>query len=346
MEKLESDNIQPMGSNKISLKNLFLTTAFAVQSAGKQIFRHRDLKNFTYIERNSFLTMKGILNAYYPNVNLRSEYESAIFTRHEHDVSKISAEHLPREFVTKIMGSIENTNDEIIEIDENTEIEIWLDPLDGSNDFIEQMMHFVSTQACVVLNGRPIMGFIFFPFHFANRTEVEHAYNVDNIRYTSPAILTSSCLQLSWSGHGETTAYHGSVFAHNDFKDLRANENNKLITVSRSSPPDLKSLVETSLVSRNPSYNISFATYGGVGYKMLTIMSQKSDAYVHSGSINRWDICAGDAIIRAKTSGNSYIKSFSGNPLTYAKSDSGLISDGFVASLDPEFTLSSSNDQK
>ena len=238
-----------------------------------------------------------------------------------------------------VLSSLENTNDEVLDLNEDSDIEIWLDPLDGSNDFIEKMMHFVSTQACVVVNGRPIMGFIFFPFHFANRTEVEHAYNIENIRNTSPTILTSSCLQVSWSGHGETTHHYTTVFAHNDFKEHVSSDNSKLITVSRSSPPDLKSLIETSLKGQNENVEVTFATYGGVGYKMLTVLSEKSDAYVHSGSINRWDICAGDAIIRAKTSGNSFIKSFSGNPISYSNSDAGLIPDGIVASLDPEFSI-------
>ena len=104
IEKLDSDFMKPLGPDKISLKNLFVTTAFAVQSAGKQIFRHRDLTNFTYIERNSFLTMKGILASHFPQVALRSEYENGDFSKHEDDVSRMSSEHLPKEFVSKLQG--------------------------------------------------------------------------------------------------------------------------------------------------------------------------------------------------------------------------------------------------
>jgi len=337
-------NVQPSPESdplkEISLRQLFLTMAFSVQAAGKRIWSNRDNKNFTFIERNSYMTMKTIIGKHFPNINIRSEYENESMDNFQEIGMPENWGKIPDEMARSLLSQLDDSSDTLIPIDSN--ITIWIDPLDGSKDFIEQLIHFVSTQACVAINGKPIMGFIYFPFHYTNHTDPSHEinYSSDNLRFTAPAIMTSNSLQFSWLDRGKSK--HGDMddmFTHDDFHYLKASKYNRLIAVSRSSPPDLTNLIATSVKAVNPDLNVTFAAYGCVGYKLTSVFSQKSYAYVHTGPINRWDICAGDAIIKAHMPNHAGIKSFQGRSITYGKDVSAIFDGGIMASLDDTFSL-------
>ena len=65
----------------------------------------------------------------------------------------------------------------------------------------------------------------------------------------------------------------------------------------------------------------------GAGYKTLQVIKGEADAYVHVTRIKKWDICAGNAILRSvggqltTLSGGEVDYSMSGDP----KNDAGLL---------------------
>ena len=63
---------------------------------------------------------------------------------------------------------------------------------------------------------------------------------------------------------------------------------------------------------------------------MLRVINGTVDAYVHTTRINKWDVCAGNAILNAV---GGKMTMLSGQTLDYSKADSPSNSDGLLATL-------------
>uniref|UniRef100_A0AC35G2U3 Uncharacterized protein n=1 Tax=Panagrolaimus sp. PS1159 TaxID=55785 RepID=A0AC35G2U3_9BILA len=109
---------------------------------------------------------------------------------------------------------------------------IWIDPLDATQEFTEGLTQYVTTMACITIDGRPVFGAIYRPF-FDETSKLSHAGKVQE-------------------------------------------------------------LVNTALKGQ---YTVEPA--GGSGYKTLRLINSTAEYYIHSTAIKKWDLCAGDAIIRA-----------------------------------------------
>ena len=69
---------------------------------------------------------------------------------------------------------------------------------------------------------------------------------------------------------------------------------------------------------------------GGAGYKVLSLFSNIADAYIHKTLIKKWDICAGDAILR---SFGGKMTTLLGNEIPYGERSAVKNSDGLLATL-------------
>lgn len=67
-----------------------------------------------------------------------------------------------------------------------------------------------------------------------------------------------------------------------------------VIAVSRSHAGDVKNISKTVFGD-----NSSLLIAAGAGYKVLQIVSNNATAYLHTTKIKKWDICAGNAILKA-----------------------------------------------
>lgn len=67
-----------------------------------------------------------------------------------------------------------------------------------------------------------------------------------------------------------------------------------------------------------------------LGYKVLQVISENVDAYVHVTQIKKWDICAGDALLRAVGGRMTTLK---GDTISYSAEDDVKNEDGLVATL-------------
>jgi len=176
---------------------------------------------------------------------------------------------------------------------------IWVDPLDATQEFTEGLTDYVTVMACVTLDGRPHFGAIYRPFF--NETV------------------------FGMVGYG--------LMDHQGHRILPkpADEIAKRIVVSRSHAGQVKELVERSFP--NGEYVVEPA--GGSGYKSLRLINGSAEIYIHTTAIKKWDLCAGDAIIRAV--GGSLID-LDGRALDYRVDGEPLHKGGILAALRSPYT--------
>ncbi len=53
---------------------------------------------------------------------------------------------------------------------------------------------------------------------------------------------------------------------------------------------------------------------GGAGYKLIQLLEGGAEAYLHPGSIRKWDVCAGEALVRA---GGGRVSQWAGKDIDY-----------------------------
>ena len=66
------------------------------------------------------------------------------------------------------------------------------------------------------------------------------------------------------------------------------------------------------------------------GYKTLQVIKGVNDAYVHTTAIKKWDICAGNAILRAT---NGDMTTLKGDTIDYHATGNPKNEDGLLAAL-------------
>ncbi|XP_064486627.1 Golgi-resident adenosine 3',5'-bisphosphate 3'-phosphatase-like [Ornithodoros turicata] len=138
-------------------------------------------------------------------------------------------------------------------------VTVWIDPLDATQEYTENLLNYVTTMVCVAVDGQPVIGVIHKPF--MNETA------------------------WAWVGHQISS----TLKTHSEAK-----REHPVIIVSRSHAGTVQTMAREVL---GPSAEIIPA--GGAGYKALEVASGKVDAYIHTTLIKKWDICAGNAVLNA-----------------------------------------------
>ncbi|XP_030760522.1 putative inositol monophosphatase 3 [Sitophilus oryzae] len=172
----------------------------------------------------------------------------------------------------------------------SNDVTIWIDPLDATHEYTEKLFKYVTTMVCIAVKGEPIIGIIHNPFE--NTT--------------------------SWAMVGGGTS--------DDLKNPKpVMEDGKVkFIISRSH----RGTVEQALEKNFKNYEVVIAA--GAGYKVLKVAKGEVDAYIHITAIKKWDICAGNAILRAL---GGQMTTKDGQLLTYLDDTDVVNKDGLIATL-------------
>ncbi|XP_058814068.1 putative inositol monophosphatase 3 isoform X2 [Topomyia yanbarensis] len=153
----------------------------------------------------------------------------------------------------------ENSNvpDDIVDINDVT---VWIDPLDATQEYTENLIQYVTTMVCVAIKGIPAIGVIHSPF---TRKTV-------------------------WAWVDKAISEPMDLLKRDE--DVK----HPVIIVSRSHSGEVKNIAKEVFGA-----NSHIIPAGGAGYKVLQVLYNNATAYIHSTAIKKWDICAGSAILAA-----------------------------------------------
>ncbi|RXM32410.1 Inositol monophosphatase 3 [Acipenser ruthenus] len=229
------------------------------------LFSHRKMFNLI---RNTF-----------PNLQVNSE---------EHDDASV---HETSVWNHVIPEDIRNTISESREVPTES-ITVWIDPLDATQEYTEDLRQYVTTMVCVAVDGVPVIGVIHKPFS----------------AYTAWALVDGG------SNIKARTSY---------------NEKSPQIIVSRSHAGKVKAFAQKAFGN-----DTVIIPAGGAGYKVLSLLDipdekhEKADVYIHVTYIKKWDICAGNALLKAL---GGHMTTLKGEEIDYAGSEAS--EGGLVASI-------------
>lgn len=162
------------------------------------------------------------------------------------------------------------------------DITIWVDPLDGTTEFVKGFLEHVTVLIGISINGRSVAGVIHQPFY-------GHASGVKNITgRTMWGIVGLGCFGV----------------------EPKALSDEKLILTTTASHGNLN--IEDSIAALKPDEVLKV---GGAGHKVLLVIEGRAHSYVFtSNGCKRWDTCAPEAVLHA--CGGQLTDSF-GNNIDY-----------------------------
>eukprot|EP00899_Mesostigma_viride_P023515 jgi/Mesvir1/4348/Mv02432-RA.1 len=179
------------------------------------------------------------------------------------------------------------------------DVVVWVDPLDGTQEFVDGYMSHVTVLIGVAVHGIPVAGVIHQPFGKGS-----------GVAENGPQGRTMwGAMGLGvWLLHGPLSVGTGVtpwvtdvraavadraiLLEQGGLADAPARE--RVVATTRS---HRSGLVEEALRRLSPCREMAV---GGAGYKVICILEGKADAWVYTGAATkRWDTCAGEALLRS-----------------------------------------------
>eukprot|EP00118_Oscarella_pearsei_P026879 m.310536 g.310536 ORF g.310536 m.310536 type:complete len:361 (+) comp52346_c0_seq1:24-1106(+) len=234
--------------------------------------------------------LKGLIKAF-PDINYISE---------EHEEERELDVVVPNMLHEEIL-SIANKGTDAVPI---SDVSVWIDPLDATQEYTENLLQYVTVMICIAVGEKPVAAVI-----------REPNFGGDKPGKTSWA----------WVGHGASEGLENIAKATKEQGKKRSVSDGMKIVVSRSHAGSVDAAAKKALGEKTET-----VPAGGAGYKVLQVVGGKADAYVHVTCIKKWDICAGDAILRAF---GGKMTTLTGNSVSYLASDGPYNDGGILAAL-------------
>ncbi|XP_013787871.1 inositol monophosphatase 3-like [Limulus polyphemus] len=295
-KKSTGENLEKT-TTEVSLKHLLAVSIEIAERGGAEVKNVRKLtdlkessKGKTKEGANDPLT-EGDMRSHRAMVyGLKKTYPYIKVISEEHDSSDINFDE-----VKTVVGEnleIEKVLNDADEMVPSDQITVWVDPLDATQEYTENLLQYVTTMVCVAVKGIPMIGVIHKPFE----------------NFTA----------WGWVGHGASPQLQVAKTFPEKWKT------NPVIIVSRSHAG------KVAAIATNAFVNATITPAGGAGFKSLEVVQGISSAYIHVTIIKKWDICAGNAIL--KTLGGQ-MTTLNGNLISYEASDDVINKGGLLATM-------------
>ncbi|KAG8442032.1 hypothetical protein GDO86_010994 [Hymenochirus boettgeri] len=161
-------------------------------------------------------------------------------------------------------------------------ITVWIDPLDATYEYTENLINYITTMVCIAVNGKPIIGVIHKPF----------------TSYTAWAMVDGGSNVKRRSSYNEKTPS---------------------FIVSRSHSGQVKEVTRQTFGNKTEIISAGGAGYKVLSLLDITENKQEiADVYIHVTFIKKWDICAGNALLNAL---GGHMTTLNGEEIIYTGSD-------------------------
>jgi len=180
------------------------------------------------------------------------------------------------------------------------DVVVWIDPLDATKEYSENLTQYVTTMVCLAVNGVPKIGVVHKPF-------TRETY-------------------WAWAGYGMSDNL--ATLIHNRAQHQKGQNDSMRFIVSRSHAGNVKDIASRAFTKSK------IRPAGGSGFKSIELVKGKVDAYVHVTHIKKWDICAPNAILGAIEGGK--MTTLRGETISYNYDDGVLVKDGLLATIDKD----------
>ncbi|KAL6104787.1 bpnt2 [Pungitius sinensis] len=249
------------------------------KSKGKT--REGAIELLTAGDLRSHRKMFNLISNTFPDVTVISE---------EHDNTVDKAASWSRKIPADILEKINGGKDVPAE-----RVTVWIDPLDATQEYTENLVKFVTTMVCVAVDGKPVIGVIHQPF-----TE-----------FTAWAFV----------GQGSNMSPRPS-YSVSPPKTI----------VSRSHSGQVRSFVQEAFGNSTTIIEAGGAGYKVLSLVSMPLSEDEpvdqADVYIHVTFIKKWDICAGAALLNAL---GGHMTTLKGEDIDY--SGAPLNKGGLVASV-------------
>nr|XP_028606049.1 inositol monophosphatase 3 isoform X1 [Podarcis muralis] len=284
----------PPASGTVDLRELLAASVAAAARGGAEVRRVRDsnvlnekAKGKTREGADEKMTSGDVLSNRKMYYLLKAAFPGVQINTEEHvDADDQEIIYWDRTIPEAIKNQIQP---KLVQADSVT---VWIDPLDATQEYTENLRQYVTTMVCAAVNGKPVIGVIHKPFS----------------GYTAWAMV----------GGGSNIKPRSSY-----------NEQTPTIIVSRSHEGKVRQLAWQTFGNKT-----AIIKAGGAGYKVLSLLDvpekdqEKADVYIHVTYIKKWDICAGNAVLKAL---GGQMTTLAGEEISYTGSDGN--EGGLIASI-------------
>ncbi|XP_069581888.1 inositol monophosphatase 3 [Brachyistius frenatus] len=282
---------------KVDLRELLAVSVEAAVLGGKEVKKVRDENSLKEKSKGktregaSELLTTGDLQSHIKMFNLlRNTFPDVTVNSEEHDDTVDKTITWSRDIPADILDKIEGGR----EVSAET-LTVWIDPLDATQEYTENLVKYVTTMVCVALEGKPVIGVIHQPF--TGFTAWAFVGQGSNMRPRSSYSISPAKVIVSRSHSGQVKHFIREAFG-----------NSTTIVEAGGAGYKVLSLLEM------PS-----GETGSV---------DPADVYVHITFIKKWDICAGAAVVNAM---GGHLTTLKGENIDY--SGTPLNKGGLVASV-------------
>lgn len=290
----------------VNLKDVISYAVLAIEMGGHAVMKINEEKNLnaaakglTDEGKEELLTRADLISNHlildilqrFPQLQIVSEEKASDFSDREVEPYR-SDNYAVWQSVKEILDQIPNRRLQL------SDVRIFVDPLDATQEFTENLTEYVTVMACIVVDAEPIFGAIYRPF-----------YNETVFGLQGFGVVTSDGKKLTPVDESKTE---------------------KKVVVSRSHAGKVKEVIEKVYGDK-----MSIEPAGGSGYKTLRLLNGTAELYLHTTAIKKWDTCAGDAILR--TMGGAMLD-LEGEPLKYSAADPILNKKGLIGTVRNPYT--------
>ncbi|XP_034468907.1 inositol monophosphatase 3 [Hippoglossus hippoglossus] len=225
--------------------------------------------------------MYNLIKNTFPEVTVNSEEHDSMV-----DNEATWSRDIPADILDKIEGGKEASSESVT---------VWIDPLDATQEYTENLVQYVTTMVCVAVDGKPVIGVIHQPF--TGFTAWAFVGQGSNMHPRSSYSISPPSVIVSRSHSGKVKSYIHDAFGNSTTITEAGGAGYKVLALLEM-PADEKSSID------------------------------QADIYVHITFIKKWDICAGAALLTAL---GGHMTTLTGEDIDY--SGAALNKGGLVASV-------------